>query len=69
MPQEYKRRLKVVCGELAKYEVILGDHNIPNIFVVDHGLMLVDLEHYWVETEDDVEQFCRSSVDGASDSV
>ncbi len=43
---EYRRRLTVACGELARYSVVLDDYNVANIFVVDDRIMLVDLEKY-----------------------
>lgn len=65
--REYERRLKVACGELARYGVVLGDYNIPNIFVVDNRVMLVDLEKYYCVEPEEVDQFCGWSVDAVCD--
>ncbi len=59
---EYGRRLKVACGELARYGVVLDDYNIPNIFVVDDRIMLVDLEKYYEAEPEKVELYNEWSV-------
>ncbi len=60
--EEYGRRLEVACGELARYGVVLDDYNIPNIFVVDDRIMLVDLEKYYDVEPEEVAQFSEWSV-------
>ncbi len=61
--EQYARRLRVACGELARYGVVLDDYNITNIMVVDDAVMLVDLENYCDVEPETVEQFSGWAAD------
>ncbi len=62
--REFHRRLKVACEELARYGVVMDDHNISNVFLVDDRVMFVDLEMCNEQKPEILEQLAGWSVDG-----
>ncbi len=65
--EEFERRLKAACGELAQYGVVMGDFNLGNIFFVHDRIMFVDLEMCYEPKPEVLEKLNGWSIAGFCD--